>query len=62
MTAKKTYRELQAELNDILEQLQSAELDIDKALELYKKGQQAIKELETYLQSAKNEIVQLKKV
>lgn len=62
MSAKKTYRELQAELNDILEQLQSAELDIDKALELYKKGQQAIKELETYLQSAKNEIVQLKKV
>lgn len=62
MTVKKTYRELQAELNDILEQLQSAELDIDKALELYKKGQQVIKELETYLQSAKNEIVQLKKV
>ncbi len=58
---KKTYRELQTELDDVLSQLQSAELDIDKALELYKTGQKLIEQLEDYLQNAKNEIEQLKK-
>ena len=62
MAIKKSYRELQAELDDVLEQLQSAELDIDKALELYKKGQASISQLEKYLQTAKNEIEHLKKV
>lgn len=58
---KKTYRELQSELDDVLAALQTAELDIDKALELYKKGQKLIDQLEDYLKTAKNEIEQLKK-
>jgi exodeoxyribonuclease VII small subunit len=62
MATKKSYRELQSELDDVLEQLQSAELDIDKALELYKKGQACISQLEKYLQTAKNEIETLKKI
>ncbi len=61
MSTKKTYRELQAQLDDVLEHMQSAELDIDKALELYKKGQELVKQLEEYLQNAKNEIEHLKK-
>lgn len=60
-TTKKNYRELQAALDDVLEQLQSAELDIDKAVVLYKKGQQLVNELETYLKTAQNEIEQLKR-
>ncbi len=52
---------MQAELDAVLAQLQSAELDIDKALDLYKQGQKSIKELEDYLQTAKNEIEHLKK-
>jgi len=62
MTSKKSYRELQLELDEVLLQLQSAELDIDKALELYKQGQNLIKKLEDYLQTAKNEIEHLKKL
>lgn len=56
-----TYNELQAELAGVLAQLQSSELDIDKALELYKKGEGLIKQLEDYLKNVKNEIVHLKK-
>ena len=61
MTVKKSYRELQSELDMVLEKLQSSELDIDRALELYKKGQELTKQLENYLQNAKNEIEHLKK-
>ena len=58
---QKTHRELQAELDHVLAELQSAELDIDKALSLYKQGQKVIGQLEAYLKNAKNEIEHLKK-
>lgn len=61
MTAKKSYRELQSELDSVLAELQSAELDIDKALDLYKRGQKLIVQLEDYLKKAKNEIESIKK-
>lgn len=61
MSAKKSYREHQAELDQVINQLQTAELDIDKALELYKQGEKLVKELENYLKTAKNEIEHLKK-
>lgn len=59
--AKKTYRELQGELDEVLAQLQSADLDIDKALELHGKGQTLVTELEAYLETAKNRITEIKK-
>lgn len=58
---KKSYKQLQEELDDLLEQLQSEELDIDKALILHKEGEKLVAELETYLAEAKNEIKHLKK-
>lgn len=61
MTVKTSYTELQSQLDSVLAQLQSTELDIDKALDLYKKGQKLIEQLENYLQNAKNEIEHLKK-
>lgn len=61
MTTKKSYRELQEQLDEVLAEMQSAELDIDRASELYAKGQKLLNELENYLQTAKNEIVHLKK-
>ncbi len=61
MAAKTSYKELQMQLDNTLGQLQSAELDIDKALDLYKQGQKLIKQLEDYLKNAKNEIEHLKK-
>lgn len=61
MSAKTSYKQLQTQLDDTLAQLQSAELGIDKALELYKQGQKLIEQLENYLKNAKNEIEHLKK-
>lgn len=61
MAVKASYKQLQTQLDDTLAQLQSAELDIDKALELYKQGQKLIEQLENYLKNAKNEIEHLKK-
>lgn len=61
MATKKTYGELQAELDDVLLQLQSGDLDIDAALKLHKQGEKLVGELEAYLADAKNEIEQLKK-
>lgn len=61
MTSKKTYSQLQAELDELLLELQSGELDIDKALILHKEGEKLVAELEAYLASAKNEITHLKK-
>ena len=61
MAAKKSYGELQAELEEVLLQLQSGELDIDQALKLHKQGEALVAELEAYLADAKNEIEQLKK-
>ena len=60
MGTKKSYRELQSELDDVMMRLQSAELDIDEALTLYKQGQKLVADLEAYLETAKNEINQLK--
>ena len=61
MATKKSYKQLQTELDSVLSQLQSSELDIDSALNLYKEGQKLVGQLEEYLKSAKNEIEHLKK-
>ena len=58
---KKSYKQLQAELDEVLSKLQSAELDIDEALGLYKQGQSLLKTLEDYLKNAKNEITKINK-
>jgi exodeoxyribonuclease VII small subunit len=53
------YKELNNELDDILDQLQNSETDIDEALELYKRGQKVAKELEQYLKTAENSVKKL---
>lgn len=54
------YRELSNELNDILESLQTSELDIDKAISDYERGMVIVKELDRYLKSAENKINKIK--
>lgn len=56
----KSYKQLQAELDDVLEQIQNEELDVEEAIKLYEQGEQLIKELETYLKTAENKIKKLK--
>lgn len=48
----KTYQQLQQELDDVLSRLQADNLDIDKAMELHKKGKALVLELESYLKKA----------
>jgi exodeoxyribonuclease VII small subunit len=60
MATKKTYRTLQTELDAVLEKLQNPEVDIESAVTLFKEGNELIKALQTYLETAKNEIQSIK--
>jgi exodeoxyribonuclease VII small subunit len=55
-----TYRELNDELDNIMLELQSGELDIDLAVEKYERGMQILKKLETYLTTAENKVKLIK--
>lgn len=61
MAGKKTdYKSLSTELDDILARLQSAELNVDEAVDLYERGMKIAKELETYLKEAENKVTKIK--
>jgi len=55
----KRYQVLNAELDKVLAQLQSGELDIDEATKAYERGMELVEELEKYLQTAENKIRKL---
>ena len=57
---KVNYRAHSAELQDILEQLQSGQLSIDEAMPAYERGMKLVKELETYLKTAEHTVTKLK--
>ncbi|HMS50094.1 MAG TPA: exodeoxyribonuclease VII small subunit [Candidatus Saccharibacteria bacterium] len=48
------YQTLNQELAEIIDTLQSAEIDIDEALRLHKRGQDIVHQLEVYLKKAEN--------
>ncbi|MEK7600266.1 MAG: exodeoxyribonuclease VII small subunit [Patescibacteria group bacterium] len=54
-----SYQELKSELDDIMDQLGREDLDIDKALDYYQRGIELVKQLETYLKTAENKILEL---
>ncbi|HEX5744056.1 MAG TPA: exodeoxyribonuclease VII small subunit [Candidatus Saccharimonadales bacterium] len=54
------YEELRRELDSILDDLQSGSLDIDQALEKYKRGLELVGQLEKYLDKADNTVRELK--
>lgn len=57
---KQSYQELNRELEEILSDLQSAELDIDEAVAKYERGMAIAKDLEAYLKDAENKITKIK--
>lgn len=57
-----SYKQLQDELHNIMEQIQSDNIAIDEALNLHKEAVQIIQKLEKHLINAKNEIEHLKSV
>ncbi len=54
------YERLKNELDNILAELQSDDLDIDQALKHYERGLELIKQLEKYLDTAENTVHELK--
>lgn len=55
-----SYREQQAELDEILAQLQAEDVDVDEALKLYEQATKLIDKLELRLKEAENQIRELK--
>lgn len=51
------YKTMRAELEALLDAMQSEDLDVDEALAKYERGQQLIVELHEYLKEAENKIV-----
>lgn len=57
---KPGYEQLKAELDAILSQLQREDLDVDTALQAYKRGLELVQQLEKHLKNAENQVVELK--
>lgn len=54
------YKALNAELEEILAQLQASDTDVDEAVKLYERGMAITKELEAYLKTAENKVHKVK--
>ncbi len=55
-----SYRELNAELEQILADLQADGIEVDQAIKQYERGVEIVKQLETHLAEAENKITQVK--
>lgn len=60
MAKPQTYKQLSAELDKVMSQLEGGDLDIDEAVASYERGLSIVKELETHLKDAENKVVELK--
>ncbi len=54
------YKTLQTELDTVMIELQREDLDVDTALKHYQRGLELINQIEQYLKSAENKVVELK--
>lgn len=59
-TTDANYRSLQAELTQILAQLDNPDLDIDQAIKHYERGMVIVWQLDKYLTTAQNKINKVK--
>ena len=55
-----TYDTLKTELDTIMVELQREDLDVDRAIEYYRRGLELAGQLERYLATAENTITELK--
>lgn len=62
MAKEVDYGKLMAELQQLLVDMQDDGIDVDAALAKYERGQELIKQLETYLETAENTITVRKAV
>lgn len=56
------YRKLNQELETILRQLETNDLDVDEAVVQYQRGVEIVALLEDYLKTAENKVVKIKQV
>ena len=59
MGVKKDYSDMQNELNEIVNDLQSGNIDVDDAMKKYDRGQELVKEISEYLKNAENKITKI---
>jgi exodeoxyribonuclease VII small subunit len=57
---KDNYQDLSQKLDDVLDKLQSEDLDVDTAISLYEQGLNLVAELEKRLETAENKVRELK--
>jgi exodeoxyribonuclease VII small subunit len=58
--SKQSYKDLSAELEQVMTDLESGDLDIDQAVKCYERGLKIVRELETHLKDAENKVTELK--
>lgn len=58
---KNSYKSLNAELEDLLQQMQSGDIDLDEAIAKYKQALATVEKMESYLKKAKAEIEKVEK-
>jgi exodeoxyribonuclease VII small subunit len=56
----KNYEDLKLELDNVMLELQSEDIDVDKALVNYQRGLELVKDIEAYLKTAENKVIELK--
>jgi exodeoxyribonuclease VII small subunit len=54
------YQTLNDELETIIAELQREDIDVDEALKHYERGLELVKQLQAYLKTAENKVVELK--
>jgi exodeoxyribonuclease VII small subunit len=55
-----TFRELSDQLDAVLQQLQTDEVDVDEALKLHQQGTKLLEQLEKRLTSAEHQVTTIK--
>lgn len=55
-----TYESMYLELDEIIQSLQSGELDLDEAVKKYERSRELIKDLEKHLETVQNKITKIK--
>ena len=55
-----SYQALQTELDTVMAELQREDLDVDAALQHYQRGLELVRQLQQYLETAENKVIELK--
>lgn len=61
MSTKKSYADLKAQLDTVIDRIQSDQISIDEAVAAYEEGTKLVEELQAYLKESENKIKKLQK-